>query len=124
LLISGAVFIGIWGCSKPGGQTEVNEVHQGAVPKKDSAKPLFPTAAPGSAEMEVWNGELSLFQTRDINVYMSLWDDNFGGWPDYSEYPVRKSDIEMSASDEFRVTKPLPALPAVPRRAQFSGTWR
>jgi hypothetical protein len=25
---------------------------------------------------------------------MSLWDDNFVGWPDYRDRPVRKADIE------------------------------
>src|SRR5450432_2419972 len=112
LLISVAVIIGVWGCSNPGGQTKVNKGQLAAVPTKDSPKPMFAAPVPGSAEMEVWNGELSLFQAKDIGVYMSLWDDNFVGWPDYSEYPLRKSDIEASASEEFRATKPSPALPA------------
>jgi len=64
LLISVAVIIGVLGCSKPGGQTKVNKGQLAAVPTKDSSKRVFAAPVPGSAEMEVWNGELSLFQPR------------------------------------------------------------
>ena len=33
---------------------------------------------------------------------MSLWDEDFVGWPDYTEYPVRKADIESSVVEEFQ----------------------
>ena len=38
-------------------------------------------------QMEVWNEELNYFrylQAKDLKSFMSLWDDNFVGWPDYS----------------------------------------
>ena len=112
LLMSVAVCVGICACGKPERRTAVSEVQPAAVRKNDSPKSVFPAPAPGSVEMEVWNRELTLLQTKDLQVFTSLWDDNFVGWPDYDEYPVRKSDILASAADEFRATKPSPVLPA------------
>jgi ketosteroid isomerase-like protein len=56
-------------------------------------------------QMEVWNEELNYFrylQAKDLKSFMSLWDDNFVGWPDYSEHPLRKADIESGVAEEFR----------------------
>ena len=57
--------------------------------------------------------DLALFQAKDLETFMSLWDDNFVGWPDYSELPVRKWDFETSAEDKFQAMKPSnsPLLP-------------
>ncbi len=51
--------------------------------------------------------------TRNLEGFMSLWDDSFIGWPDYSEHPVRKSEIRASFEEEFRSSATSsPALPA------------
>jgi ketosteroid isomerase-like protein len=62
---------------------------------------------------EVWKGEQNYFQylqAKDLKSFMSLWDDNFVGWPDDSDHPLRKPDIESSVSEEFQPT-PTPARP-------------
>src|SRR5277367_3323552 len=64
-------------------------------------------------QKEVWNGEENYFrylQAKDLKSFMSLWDDNFIGWPDYSERPLRKSDIESGVREEFQPT-PTSARP-------------
>jgi Domain of unknown function (DUF4440) len=56
-------------------------------------------------QREVWNEEQNYFrylQAKDLKSSMSLWDDNFVGWPDYRERPVRKVDIESDTAAEFR----------------------
>jgi hypothetical protein len=56
---------------------------------------------------EVWNGEQDYFrylQAKDLKSFMLLWDDNFVGWPDYSDHPLRKPDIESSVAEEFQTT--------------------
>ena len=58
-------------------------------------------------QKEVWNGEQNYFQylqAKDLKSFMSLWEDNFVGWPDYSDHPLRKPDIESSVADEFQTT--------------------
>jgi ketosteroid isomerase-like protein len=58
-------------------------------------------------QKEVWAGEQNYFrylQAKDLKSFMSLWDDNFVGWPDYSERPLRKSDIESGARGEFQAS--------------------
>jgi hypothetical protein len=58
-------------------------------------------------QKEVWNGEQNYFrylQAKDLKSFMSLWDDNFVGWPDYSDHPLRKPDIESSVAAEFQST--------------------
>lgn len=66
-----------------------------------SEQPLWPQ------QKEVWNGEQNYFQylqSKDLKSFMSLWEDNFVGWPDYSDHPLRKPDIESSVADEFQTT--------------------
>jgi len=56
----------------------------------------------------VWKQELSYFQylqARDLEKYMSLWDDRFVGWPGYLEHPIRKHDVEQEVAEEFRDPK-------------------
>jgi CubicO group peptidase (beta-lactamase class C family)/ketosteroid isomerase-like protein len=67
-------------------------------------------------QKDVWNGEQDSFRylnAKDLKAYMSMWDANFVGWPDYYDRPVRKGDIESSAVEEFRSSQtpsqPLPA---------------
>src|SRR5271170_557204 len=58
-------------------------------------------------QLEVWNEEQNYFrylQAKDLKSFMSLWDDNFVGWPDYSEHPLRKADIESGVAEEFQAT--------------------
>ena len=62
---------------------------------------------------EVWSGELNYFrylQAKDLKSFMSLWDHNFVGWPDYSEHPLRKPDIESGVAEEFQ-TAPTSSRP-------------
>src|SRR5271168_3538366 len=71
--------------------------------KQESAPQLLPE------QMEVWNGEQNYFrylQAKDLKSFMSLWDDNFVGWPDYREHPLRKADIESDVAEEFRGARP------------------
>jgi hypothetical protein len=75
------------------------EGHNRTGNKQESAQPLPPK------QMKVWNEELNYFrylQAKDLKNFMSLWDDNFVGWPDYSEHPLRKADIESGVAEEFR----------------------
>jgi CubicO group peptidase (beta-lactamase class C family)/ketosteroid isomerase-like protein len=69
-----------------------------------------------SQQQDVWKGEQDSFRylnTKDLKAYMSMWDANFVGWPDYNDRPVRKADIQSSAVEEFRTSQtpsqPLPA---------------
>ena len=60
-------------------------------------------------QLEVWNEEQNYFrylQAKDLKSFMSLWDDNFVGWPDYSEHPLRKADIESGVAEELRGAQP------------------
>jgi len=60
-----------------------------------------------SQEKNVWKGEQDSFRylnAKDLKAYMSMWDANFVGWPDYNDRPVRKSDIESSADGLTRKT--------------------
>ncbi len=68
-----------------------------------------------SQQQEVWNEEQNFFrylQAKDLKSYMSLWDDNFVGWPDYRDRPVRKADIESDVREEFQIAqsdaRPIP----------------
>ena len=51
-------------------------------------------------------------QAKDLQGFMSLWDENFLGWPDYSEAPLRKREIESGVAAEFKnvqqSARPLP----------------
>ena len=75
-----------------------------------SAQPL------SAAQKEVWAAEESMHryeQQRDAKRFLSLWDDNFVGWPDYEPRPVRKPEIEEGTVEEFQTPqtpgRPLPA---------------
>jgi hypothetical protein len=64
-------------------------------------------------QKEVWNGEQNYFQylqAKDLKSFMSLWDDNFVGWPDYSDHPLRKPDIESGVAAEFQSTPTSPQM--------------
>jgi Domain of unknown function (DUF4440) len=114
LPICALVSLGILGCGKRNQQPNDYKDKVTSIPKNISPNNrVFPAPAPGSPEMEVWNGELALFQAKDLDTFMSLWDDNFVGWPDYSELPARKWDFETNAKDEFQSMKPSgsPLLP-------------
>jgi CubicO group peptidase (beta-lactamase class C family) len=75
-----------------------------------SAQQLSPT------QKEVWAAEESMHryeQVRDTKRFLSLWDDNFVGWPDYEQRPVRKPEIEKGTVDEFQNPQiSSPSLPA------------
>jgi hypothetical protein len=52
-----------------------------------------------------WKGEQNYFlylQAESLKRFMSLWDYNFVGWPDYSEHPLRKPEIAAGVEEEFR----------------------
>ena len=69
-------------------------------------------------QKEVWNEEqnyLRHLQAKDLKSFMSLWDDNFVGWPDYSEHPLRKLDIESSVAEEFQTTPTSASLSSSPK---------
>ena len=75
-----------------------------------SSQPLSP------AQKEVWIAEESMHryeQQRDTKRFLSLWNDNFVGWPDYEKRPVRKPEIEKGTVEEFQKPKSSgPTLPA------------
>jgi hypothetical protein len=65
---------------------------------------------------DVWKGERKFFQylqEKNLKGFMSLWDDNFVGWPDYSDHPMRKREIEAGTVEEFQSGqtpgRPLPS---------------
>jgi ketosteroid isomerase-like protein len=74
-----------------------------------TAGPLSPQQA------EVWNEEQNYFRylnAKDLKGSLSLWDDNFVGWPDYQEHPVRRANIEFDTAEDFRTSKPdAPPIP-------------
>ena len=69
-----------------------------------------------SQQEKVWKEEQNYFrylQAKDLQGFMSLWDENFLGWPDYSEVPLQKKDIESGAAAEFQnVQQSARLLPA------------
>lgn len=58
---------------------------------------LAPVWADNAAdEKAVWNLEEAYWKyvkNNDVNSYRTLWDDNFVGWPGFSNEPVGKSNI-------------------------------
>jgi ketosteroid isomerase-like protein len=88
-----------------------------AVHKQASVQPL------SSDEEGVWNGERNYFQylnEKNLNGFLSLWDDNFVGWPDYSDRPLRKPGIEAAVKEEFMSGK-MPSLPIPPPNPEAVG---
>jgi hypothetical protein len=81
-------------------------------PTTQESRPLTNINQPSEQSLspqqkEVWNGEQNYFrylQAKDLKSFMSLWDDNFVGWPDYSDHPLRKPDIESGVREEFQAT--------------------
>ena len=69
-----------------------------------------------SQQEEVWKAEQNYFrylQAKDLQGFMSLWDENFLGWPDYSDVPFGKKDIESGVAAEFQnVQQSARSLPA------------
>jgi len=93
--------------------------HKSQEPLTSSARMLNLPASDikpiSSEEKEVWNGELNYYRNlhaRDLKNFMSLWDDRFVGWPDYSQHPVQKAEIESSVAEEIQSgqtsSRPLP----------------
>jgi hypothetical protein len=75
---------------------------------------------------EVWQGELNFYRflkAKDLKGFMSLWDEKFVGWPDFSELPQHKADIEAGVAAEFKdpAAEALPASPPVPEAVQVFG---
>jgi CubicO group peptidase (beta-lactamase class C family) len=68
------------------------------------------------AQKEVWAAEEGVHryeQQRDTKRFLSLWDDNFVGWPDYEQRPVRKPEIEKIVVEDFQKAQTSgPSLPA------------
>jgi hypothetical protein len=52
-----------------------------------------------------------------------LWDDHFVGWPDYSDHPLKRKDIESAIAEEFQsVQTPGPTVPApIPEEIEVLG---
>ena len=77
-------------------------------------------------QAEVWRGELNYYRylkAKDLKGFMSLWDENFVGWPDYSELPQRKKDIEVGVAEEFKnpAAEALSESAPVPEAVQVFG---
>jgi len=84
------------------------ESRQSANINQHSEQPLSPQ------QKEVWTGEENYFrylQAKDLKSFMSLWHDNFVGWPDYSDHPLRKREIEAGTVEEFQSGQ-MPGRPA------------
>jgi ketosteroid isomerase-like protein len=83
------------------------------VPKRIANSPR--TAAQLSPQqMEVWNEEQNFFRylnAKDLKSSLSLWDDDFVGWPDYQKRPVHKAEIEADTAAEFRATSDARPIP-------------
>jgi ketosteroid isomerase-like protein len=74
----------------------------------------------------VWQGELNYYRylkAKDLKGFMSLWDENFVGWPDFSELPQHKKDIETGLAAEFKdpAAEALPASEPMPEAVQVFG---
>ena len=70
---------------------------------------LLKAQAMSPAEQEVWQGELKYWEflkTRNIEGYMSLWHDEFIGWPRDSSRPAAKADIRNGVTARLRDTQP------------------
>jgi ketosteroid isomerase-like protein len=79
------------------------------------AKISAPSQQLTPAQKEVWAAEESMHrfeQQRDTKRFLSLWDENFVGWPDYEPRPVRKPKIEKDTVEEFQTPQAGPPLPA------------
>ena len=67
------------------------------------------------AQQEVWAAEESMHryeQQRDAKRFLSVWDENFVGWPNYDERPAHKAEFEASAPEDFiEPATPTPPLP-------------
>ena len=53
----------------------------------------------------VWAREqayCTYLQNNDLEGYMSLWDDNFVGWPNHDPAPVTKDDIRQEVATEMK----------------------
>jgi len=77
-------------------------------------------------QAEVWQGELNFYRylkAKDLKGFMSLWDEKFVGWPDFSELPQHKQDIEAGVAAEFKdpAAEALPASEPVPEAVQVFG---
>jgi len=52
---------------------------------------------PGASAVEqVWSGEEAYWryvQSHDLQHYMTLWSDDFVGWPMVTDHPIHKTDI-------------------------------
>ena len=77
-------------------------------------------------QAEVWKGELNFYRflkTKDLKGFMSLWSEKFVGWPDFSELPQHKQDIEAGVAAEFKdpAAAVLPASEPVPEAVQVFG---
>ena len=71
---------------------------------QEASKPTIPSQKPAT-EMEAWQNEQTYFQSlheKDLKRFMSLWDANFVGWPDYREHPIKKTDMELVVREEFK----------------------
>jgi ketosteroid isomerase-like protein len=57
-----------------------------------------------SAQQEVWERERAYYQyleQRDVDKFMSLWNERFVGWPQGSETPIDYSDLRQFVGDWF-----------------------
>jgi ketosteroid isomerase-like protein len=53
----------------------------------------------------VWERELAYcryLQNGDLDGYMSLWDEDFVGWPNHDPAPVTKADIRKEVATEIK----------------------
>ena len=84
---------------------------QTAGPTADAARSVGGVASAqqlSPSQKEVWAAEESMHryeQQRDTKRFLSLWDDNFVGWPDYEQRPVRKPEIENIVVEDFQKPK-------------------
>ena len=58
-----------------------------------------------SDQKAVWERELAYcryLQNGDLDGYMSLWDEDFVGWPNHDAAPVTKADIRNEVAAEIK----------------------
>ncbi|HZQ68332.1 MAG TPA: nuclear transport factor 2 family protein [Terriglobales bacterium] len=56
-------------------------------------------------QQAVWEREQAYcrhMQNNDLEGYMSLWDEQFAGWPQHDAAPVTKSDIRQEVANEIK----------------------
>src|SRR5438309_10687439 len=91
------------------------------------ALPQLLVAQATPAEKEVWGGELKYwdFQTAGkLDEYMSLWHDEFVGWPTGNARPGGRADIRKRIETELGQHAASTPGASIEARLRITHTWK